>query len=1352
MDLELKDPWILKCNILQVLINYPNGIRFGDFIGAFYEIHHFHPQFSHYGYSSLRELLDDMRKIVVVEGSKSGKPVMKLANDVNFDGWLDEKKKNGLDNFEEDHPRLKEEEGRQEETAATDLAAVLAAITNLLMEYESGLKIKKFQAILLSEDGIDLETFSITKGYKNVLMFLDDQIPGIKIRWQGIPHKCVVQLPKDLTVASVPICSILQSYPDGLQLTNIKEAVKKKCGYDLEVFCYQVGYDDIVSCLQQIPELIINKDKNRNCHVRLKSASFSCSSSQSSHSPSFDAEQSICTSNNSNQDESEKKPALSEVMTSLIALLSKYTAGLRVKKLQDFLLAKEGIDLEKFSIAQGHKGTVEFLEQKMPRLKLNYQTNRLNSVVKFDSASFRCSSSQSSSSFTSDSDQSTCTSKNSNQFKSEKKPALSEVMTSLTALLSKYMAGLRVKKLQDFLLAKEGIDLEKFSIGQGHKDTVEFLEQKMPQLLMHHRTNRLNTVVVEPHSAVLNEVMASLTALINRYKTGLRVKKLQDFLLAEEGIDLENISIALGHKDTVEFLEQKMPQLILNYRTNRLNTVVLEPHSDLKDISKPASTISDLSASDSQHQNVPASIALVPPEINKLSHTKQPGPATMTSNFPSFQEPHNALSVKVKSSSRFPSIVLSQQAYQLSANSHTEDLPSHSNVMTFQTSAVQDKLKQQVAQILAMYPEGMSLFQFRIAYSATFKQHFPVGNAASTKQRLLEMPDTVYMRGHGVQALLLPVSPDVSPAKPGQPASSKVENVAVVPSHALVHPVTLTKPAVKIFESCLEPAVPKVAMMPVPKPHNSFLQYYESIRAPENNGNKPFTEFHPQSVPGFIKIVQTDTSHLNGPSPKLREIAFIPHFCAALPTCSQGTVCGDNLPPGILKSRFASPTNSKISDTLPSVDLTPVPPVSVKPEIYSPRSTSQSSVGIRPSLLVQPPFPILSTEQRNSNHAIAEFDSFSEVQKQSRTLQHFSSPDSSAKRNSVSPLFRNSASFFPPRSQPDHLLQQPTHARLDGLQPSSVSLADKGLLKTSLDRVSPVAMYQREPTYVNPLETSSTSESFSTCSVSGPLRPLHTSSVIANNSMALSSVSSSGTEAVSPVSSPIDSIASASANITSNSSPLFPETPTSTQQRQYASAAATVISNKKTTSPTSLSSESTTSSHYQFAYASSRMTTSSSALSSETYAFTHQRQNAQAGGTITASSTKTVSSISSLDSSTSLSCHHVYASAKPSSRSSVLSPEACAFSYQKQQSATGAADSSGTRSRSKTPSPSKSTAYHTPNVASRTTLNHDPSSQDNVTSSFSKQGNHYMSSQEKQMPEPTFTSAVSRIYDACLIL
>uniref|UniRef100_A0A2D4HS04 Uncharacterized protein n=1 Tax=Micrurus lemniscatus lemniscatus TaxID=129467 RepID=A0A2D4HS04_MICLE len=303
-------------------------------------------------------------------------------------------------------------------------------------------------------------------------------------------------------------------------------------------------------------------------------------------------------------------------------------------------------------------------------------------------------------------------------------------------------------------------------------------------------------------------------------------------------------------------------------------------------------------------------------------------------------------------------------------------------------------------------------------------------------------------------------------------------------------------------------------------------------------------------------------------------------------------------------------------------------------------------------LPVQPPPPILSTEQRNYNHAISEFDSFSEAQKQSRALQHFSSPDSSAKRSSASSLPRNSASCFPSRPQLSHQLQQPTHVRLDDLQSTSVSSADKNLRKASLGRVSPVAMYPRKPTYVNPLETSSTTESFIACSVSGSL---HTSSVITNNSRASSSVSSR--TAVSPASSLIDSTAN---------------------------------------------------SYDQIAYASAKITSNSTPLFSETQASTQQRQSTQASENIIASSTKTASSCS-LDSTISLPCQHAYASAKATSTSSVLS---------------------------------KSTAYHTPNAGS----NHPPLTQNNHTSSLSKQGDQSASLQEKQVAH------VSRIYDRCLIL
>ncbi|XP_013923850.1 PREDICTED: uncharacterized protein LOC106550458 isoform X2 [Thamnophis sirtalis] len=1232
MDMEQKDADSLKCNTLRVLINYPNGIKFGDFIGAYYQIHHFHPQLSHYGYSSLRHLLDEMRETVVVKGSQTSEPVMKLIDGLNIGGWLDEIENDGLDSFEEEDSRLKVEE-------------------------DSRLKVEK------------------------------------RARRKDAAA--------DLTVASVPICSILKLYPDGLKLSKLKEAVKKKCGYDLYVFCFLVGYNDIVSCLQEIPELVVKRNSNRNCTVRLKSASFSCSSYGSSPFSSSGSDQPICISNSPIQDESEKKALLNKVMASLTDLLSRYISGLRVKKMKELLLTEEGIDLEKVTFALGYKNMVKFLEQNMPPLILNYKRKRLYSVsiqplsvpllkskgtadppnsapnvpipfpksvetadpLNSEKVPLRWSSCVSSSS--SDSDQ---TSNKSNQDEPDKRPVLSDVMDLVTALLSNYKNGLRIKKLQDFLLTDEGLDLEKFSIAQGYKDTVEFLEQKMPQLRLTYQVNRDNTLVTQSHSA------------------------------------------SEGHAQQMQ---------------------------------GSTSAVRDLSASDSQCQNIPASIAVIPPEVNNVFHTTQSCPSTMSLNLPSFHESPNTVSVKAKSSS----VVRSQQPnpHQPSAKSVTEQILGNSHMTTFQPSTVQDELKQQVARVLARHPNGLSLFQFRIAYSAAFKQHFPVGNASSTKERLLEMPDVVCMKGQGVQVLLFPVSPDVSTAKPGQPVSSKVENVAVESNLSLVHPVAVTKSTIKtpgaphlgspekpVSKDCCiskdqhrsmllpqcqeqektrtslpgfsdqlskvedipvlpgyfvqdEPAVPRATVMPIPRSHPSFLQYYESIRALENKRNKPFTEFHTHNTPGVVKLMQKNTSPLNGPDPKLRATPFVPHYPAALPTYPQGTVCGENLHPG--KSQFTSSTNSKVS--VPSVDSTPSPPVLVKPEICSPGNTSQSSNTIQPILPVQPPSP---SEQRNYNHAIADFDSLSEAQIQSRAAHNFSSPNSSAKSFTPS-LPRKSNSFFPPRSQLDHQLQQPNHVRLDDLQ--SVSSADQR--KASLDQVSPAAVYQRTPTYANSLETSSNTESFIACSVGGSL---HASSAVTNNSSTSSSVSSR-TRAASPSSSQLDftadtydEIAYTSATITCKSSPLFSETQVSAQQRQYVRAAATVISNMETTSPTSLSPESTTGSHHQFAY-SSRITTNSSALSSETYAFTQTTE------TIIASSTKMASSISSLDSTTSIPCQHANVSAKATNTSSVLL---------------------------------KSTACQTPDADFEASLTNDPPSQNNLTSSSSEQEDQSSPQQKEQVP------------------
>ncbi|XP_063158453.1 uncharacterized protein LOC134496673 [Candoia aspera] len=244
------------------------------------------------------------------------------------------------------------------------LAEVLAAITNLLKKYESGLQIKKIQKFLLATHGIDLETFSIAKGYKDILTFLDDQMPNLRIKRQGKSLKCVVQLSEDLTIASVPICSILQLYPNGLKLKKLKEAVKKKCGYDLEVFCSQLGYEDVVSCLQEIPELIIKKSKNVNCIVQLQSDS-------STPASSLDSDFSENSASALSQTLVFKKTDLTAALVPVVDVLSGYPCGMTLNTLKENLEKKHGFDLEAFSQKAGYSDAIPCLLT-LPGLHLSF--------------------------------------------------------------------------------------------------------------------------------------------------------------------------------------------------------------------------------------------------------------------------------------------------------------------------------------------------------------------------------------------------------------------------------------------------------------------------------------------------------------------------------------------------------------------------------------------------------------------------------------------------------------------------------------------------------------------------------------------------------------------------------------------------------------------------------------------------------------------------------------------------------------------------------------------------------------------------------------------------------------------
>ncbi|XP_053118745.1 uncharacterized protein LOC128330242 isoform X2 [Hemicordylus capensis] len=693
---------------------------------------------------------------------------------------------------------------RVEPSVSLPVSEVLALLTNLIGAYQTGLKVKKVQELLLAKDGVDLEKFSTAQGHQDSLAFLEHQMPELNIRYQEHRPNCVVQLGSGPEINSVPplpnaripsiwtnikaepetsvpalskvlalLTNLIGAYQLGLKVKKVQELLLAKDGVDLEKFSIAQGHQDSLAFLEhQMPELNIRYQENRlNCVVQLGSGP------GINFVPPLPNARIPSVWTNIKAEPATSVPVVSEVLALLTNLIGAYQSGLKVKKVQELLLARDGVDLEKFSIAQGHQDSLAFLEHQMPELNIRYQEDRLNCVVQLG-------------------------------------PALSEVLALLTDLVAKYRFGLKVKKVQELLLAKDGVDLERFSIAQGHQDLLAFLEHQMPELNIRYQEDRLNCVV--QLAPALSEVLALLTNLIGAYQSGLKVKKVQELLLAKDGVDLERLSIAQGHQDSLAFLEHQMPELNIRYQEERHNCVVqlgsgpgVNSGSSLVDVAVPIIQMTRVAEPQLSHRNnVPAS---------KAWTKSLPVPSTTIPNCPSSWE-LSGTSGKTKNSSPLHSDVSSQLASvcQFGGSPPAKEinymfkaqLPSSSNLTDPHSLKDLDELKQKVAHILGMHPEGMSLFQFRAAYNATYQEHLPLGNASSAKHRLLEMPDVVCLKGYGVQTLLQLVSTKETPVKSAQRISSRVENAAVVPGHSA--PVA---ESVVVFQ----PSVPKAPEMPQPR-------------------------------------------------------------------------------------------------------------------------------------------------------------------------------------------------------------------------------------------------------------------------------------------------------------------------------------------------------------------------------------------------------------------------------------------------------------------------------------------------------------------------------------------------------
>ncbi|XP_060111963.1 uncharacterized protein LOC132584172 [Heteronotia binoei] len=197
MALDVADAGVLKCNVIRLLLKHPQGIKYGDFSGAFYKLHGHHPQVALHGYSSLKYLLTDMKNMVVLK-KNSQTTVIKLASGIPFNQWLDEREGwgsseegwddfEGWDSYEEEMQTSKNEEAKKEAV----LAAAVVPILTILRDYPNGMELQTLTETL-KKCGFDLEHFSQDMGHSDTIYCLLE-MPGLYLLNDMVPYNCMVQ-------------------------------------------------------------------------------------------------------------------------------------------------------------------------------------------------------------------------------------------------------------------------------------------------------------------------------------------------------------------------------------------------------------------------------------------------------------------------------------------------------------------------------------------------------------------------------------------------------------------------------------------------------------------------------------------------------------------------------------------------------------------------------------------------------------------------------------------------------------------------------------------------------------------------------------------------------------------------------------------------------------------------------------------------------------------------------------------------------------------------------------------------------------------------------------------------------
>ncbi|KAM9113207.1 uncharacterized protein ACDP82_019981 isoform 2-T2 [Pangshura tecta] len=661
------------------------------------------------------------------------------------------------------------------------LAEVSAWVRDVLGRFPLGLKVGKLKEALRSERGLDLEQLSRQRGCGDALRLLR-ALPHLCLRDPGKGDACLARLDAGEAVTPAPqpppdpappsaqhssnpppdapadggptgapgetpglaevsawVRDVLGRFPLGLKVGKLKEALRSERGLDLEQLSCQRGCGDALRLLRALPHLCLrDPGKGDACLARLEA-----DAAVNAPAPSQPAEAGGPGAGGPvRRTRGQRRGAKPGAMETLIrGALAPYPFGIRVKNLQKLLAAKHGAELEDFSQASGYGHVVAFLGD-VPGLTLQGSKKGNNCIVRLQRGSLHphavsCPREAAASipSEPGEADSWDAGDQDPGPAAALQRGA-TEVLTLVRCLLRPYKSGLRLQKVQELMLERHGVDLKRFASSQGKEDVLGYLQKHLPALKYRQSEKGAKCIVW----------------------LGTGQKKGFGSLPPGSARPLPDSKRCLLPTNAAE----RPPPPATDCLNPRLpsattNQPLLPSLPSGREPFRAPAVLGKLGKSPGANRRLPAWL-LSPPRPTGACSGLQTEEGTQESGARPASAPLvlRAEERTQESGTRpasAPLVLRAEEGTQESGAQTPEDLK---------------ELKQKVGAILARHPEGMSLFQFRAAYSAAHQHPLPLGSTASTKQRLAQMPDVVRMQGCGVQMLLLPVDPDEPPgAEPG---------------------------------------------------------------------------------------------------------------------------------------------------------------------------------------------------------------------------------------------------------------------------------------------------------------------------------------------------------------------------------------------------------------------------------------------------------------------------------------------------------------------------------------------------------------------------------------------------------